>query len=670
MDQQLPLPLATGTAPPLPEGWEEHTDNQGKVYYANRQLQLSSWERPGTQQFGEVPPGQLDAAADLLERQDSAKKLYSALLNTSGNRMTPVLDQCFGAGKTSFVWKFRQQLRASVEIYTVSPGFEELQNAIYLHICFQAEDLSITADLTDGEFCSAVEKMICSKLMSALVDSSRSVLPSFSGILDLVNYLNGVCAGKKFLFHFDDIGAFEHKLSEDQQPKILYRIWIAAEQLRRRGHYFVLSGRSRFLHVIGTNSYNLENVSFESPNQTVLIPLNTLSEESAKSVFLKEGASEWVEKEGNLAAIHLLTGGVPRALVLAAQHLKLNPNATPDDDQLQQAIQVGCPSMFAKCDEDLFRHLVEMSWAGIEIDPEVQYINGEALTSILARFGLYTSSSGCENTKLRVIRVPLYQFRSQNWAPASLRSISQYVEPGERLEAGFRRVLCLRLSILDACSWDQIGLAYLAASAVPFPLMDMTDMFSFPKLASNATGNQAQAAEFMEKVHSHESGMDRQVFSRSFQKQLAKLMRIGQFYVPLPLSSSADAKMRIGETTMLDWQFKNFQNPITEETIKAEAEKCKIVGWTVHLVIFCSAGHSMNNGQDHQFMHKDVHVVALSQQSVEAFLGKTLLEKIQSTGLAADSTTRVPAVSTPLKKKVQVKRKYSNALNDDAMSTD
>lgn len=100
------------------------------------------------------------------------------------------------------------------------------------------------------------------------------------------------------MFHFDDVGAFE---GGEYGAKILYRIWNIGEQFRRAGYYFVLSGRSRFLHMMGAQKDFPGKLTGEyyqsSPCATLLIGANTLSKEAVRSVLIAKNANAWLAKE-------------------------------------------------------------------------------------------------------------------------------------------------------------------------------------------------------------------------------------------------------------------------------------------------------------------------------------------------------------------------------------
>lgn len=620
-----------------------------------------------------VPPRYLSHDIELLERHDAARQLWNVLLPSTGQKQTPVLDQVYGSGKTSLVWKFRS-------IYSNENNEEskQLKNAIYLHVRFdEDEGQTLPPDgADDSQFKKTAEATICSALLRALrAASNGAFMKDFSGdssseaitmdaLFERIPEGNGVT----FLVHFDEVGLFEMKVDDDRSRKMLYCIWFTAEKFQRRRHFYVLSGRSRILHVMGRQFNRLKN--WQSPCETVLIALNNLSSGSIKRIFETRGGAcaQWIANEENLKSLQILTGGMPRAVHVAAEFVWLNASVT--QLALQQRLQTSCPDIFTLHDSTTFRHLVEISWAGIGLNhSEIYRCDGfvEPLSAVLARFGI--NSSGVEDEAgLRRIEVPLFQVRSQSWATASLRNIVNYSEPGDRLETGFRRVLFLRLSVLDASNWSAIGLEYLDKCGVPFLAedVDVTDMFNFPKISTSARGSADTAEKFMAIAHTEwkeESVFDpdratsqlppRQVFPPSFLEQLSTLMKIGQFYLPLPRSSSADAKMRVGQNIMIDWQFKNFMSPIKQTTIETEARQCGIAGWTVYLIIICTAGHEVNHGNDSSFSVDGVTVIALSKSSVSKYLGPDFVEKLRSKGLAADQTKRLSSCTSPLKRKYQ-----------------
>jgi hypothetical protein len=645
----------------MDESGDDIEDFESLVDGGNYRLGPSEQPPPQGISWTEVAPLALKKDTALFEREEAARVLWHVLVTKSGTLKTPVLDQCYGAGKTSLVWKFR-----SIFSEDNSVEARKLQKAVYLAVRFQSSHSLPSADADDEQFELQAESIICRLLFDTLKLSSNNAFAStvdgppstMTELLDLIPKGNGV----SFLFHIDEVGIFETKCDEERGQKMLYCIWIAAEQLRHHHHYFVLSGRSRLLHFIGKQFNHLS--SFQSPNQTVLIPLNNLSSESIKAMFEAEGCKEWVSEGGNLEAIRIITGGMPRAVNDAVEFVVANNNPKPTDSRLQSYLKNSCPLLFQEHDDASFRHLVELSWAGIEVNLDDIYDGQEPLSALLARFGLNTSRAPQQGQ--RHIEVPLYLLRSQRWATGSLCNLVNYSEPGDRLESGFRRVLFLRLSVLEAANWSGIGLHYLETAGVPFlpKHIEVTDIFNFPKISDSARGNVTTAKRFMDVAHqkwTEDTVVDpdrtvqspRQTFNSSFLKDLSDMMLIGQYYLPLPRSSSADAMMRVGEKTMLDFQFKNFMNPISVPDMEAEANLCAIDGWTVFLVIFCTAGHEANGGCDFACIFKGVTIIALSRESVSKFLGPRFVDGLQSAGLASDQAKRLSTCTSPLKRKYQ-----------------
>ena len=107
---------------------------------------------------------------------------------------------------------------------------------------------------------------------------------------------------------------------------------------------------------------------------------------------MEKTETEWIRREGYLEAIRILTGGIPRAVASAADYVKMNPEATPTADGLESHVQNSCPQLLHRFHDTKFRHLVEIGWAGIEVNTDVLCEGEEPLSALLARFGLYTSA--------------------------------------------------------------------------------------------------------------------------------------------------------------------------------------------------------------------------------------------------------------------------------------
>jgi hypothetical protein len=563
------------------------------------------------------------------------------------------MDHCFGAGKTSLAWKFRGLLR-TMDPVLLSPfkddKLQRLYAAVYLHIPFRNDLLPpgfiAKSDITPADF----DHFICSRISTVLHQSCANFSTCHS-IDELLHLLGHVARSTTFLFHFDDVGAFELP-NPEVGKKMIYRMWIIAERLRDRGDYFLLTGRSAHLHLIG--KVPLGVVGFESPNRTVLISLSVLSSESIRKMFLEHKAVRvhgWIEE--HLAAVTLLTGGIPRAVTSVLRYITMcSPHRElphPEDEHLILDLKNNCNHVFSDVTEaKLFSRLTELAWAEIDFNPDTAKFDGEAITSIIARLGVYTVISPHDPKKCCLV-ISLLQLRSQSWSPRSLQAISEYDTPGARLETGFRRVLHLRMSFGGVNNWSTVGLPYLDMAGVPYPAVALTNAYPFPKIHSQGKTYQGHVDKFMDAVHKQSAAVPQQIFPFKTMSALYNLMKVGQYYQPLPMSKSADAKIRCSIDCMCDFQFKNFQRPFTLADAKAEAIKSTVPGWRVFLVVVCAAGHNVqDSGNDVTVMLENVKVILLSKASVEAFLGRSTLSAIQSVGLLADSVQRT-TLTSPLK---------------------
>ena len=571
------------------------------------------------------------------------------------------MDHCFGAGKTSLVWKFRNILTSLV------PGrlaafnesqFNDLKQAIYLHVPFRKEMLSEEFQIKSSQNQLSVgnyDQVICQQLSSVLQNSCNRSFPLCSNFEEISAQLSSLAQDTKFLFHFDDVGAYELPCPEIG-IRFLYRLWNVAERLRDRGDFFVITGRSAYLHLIGKNSdFHLRpSVGYESPNNTILISLDVLSLEAIKGVFRNSKVSH-VRQWGviNLYAIEVLTGGIPRAVISVLKYvsvLRSDNLPSPDDENLALALQNVCPSLFTNLDySNILRTLAEFTWAEIDFDPTIAILSGEPIAYLIARLGLYTKSCP-RNLHKKCVVMPLFQFRSLSWSPRSLLSIKEYENPGDRLEVGFRRVLHLRLSLGGASNWDTVGLGFLDAF-VPYPKNQLVHTYPFPKIVSVANVPEGSMANFMTSVHSSSyEDVNRVIFPRSSLPDLCSLMELGQYYQPLPRSSSADAKIRCSDRAMCDFQFKNFAKPLKYSEVVAEVDKVKMDGWCVFLVIICSAGHEVDGGVNVHVRVKNVDVLLLSKTSVELFFGKNALSTIANSPSLLEDLMKRLTVASPLKR--------------------
>jgi hypothetical protein len=197
-------------------------------------------------------------------------------------------------------------------------------------------------------------------------------------------------------------------------------------------------------------------------------------------------------------------------------------------------------------------------------------------------------------------------------------SIAELEDKGQRLESGFRRILHLRMS-MRATNWSGIGLPILDSN-VPFP----------------------EARQCINEIHNQNtSSLSHTKYSPTCLPWLCEEMELGQYYQPLPKSSSADALIRCSNRDLVCFQFKNLQSPFSESPLDEEIVKCIVTGWNVYMVVVCTEGHSINEGEDYFVTRAGVNVVLLSKDSVAQFFGAAALKEFSSTSLYQDLSRRI-----------------------------
>jgi hypothetical protein len=172
--------------------------------------------------------------------------------------------------------------------------------------------------------------------------------------------------------------------------------------------------------------------------------------------------------------------------------------------------------------------------------------------------------------------------------------------------------------------------------------------FTFPKIVKSLSRTQDDVIDFFLKVHNFDVP-NHSEFQSVLKPEICALLRVGQCYVPIARSRSADLFIRLAEAKKLvEFQFKNFMKPIAQEVVDVEVEKSAVAGWEVTLVIVCSSGFTKDGKKGEEDMSyydskNEVLVVILCKSSVSAFLGETNLQAISSSGEVENSMARLEA---------------------------
>lgn len=327
----------------------------------------------------------------LYEREEASKQIVNILLNSSGLRLTPICDHCFGAGKTSLMFKFRNILNnLPPDQWRWPERSETLRNAVYVHVSLNM--VTLASDKVDFLNSNSIDMMLIEKFKHPFAQSFQPHQKEFnlSSFMDFAtSATSSLPQSVKFLVHIDEVGFFDHHRNG---KNVLYRILHFGEAFRTLGHFYVVTGRSRYLHTIGLN--NISDSPFSSPCLTELIPLPLLSINSVISMFKeykKFLPNHLFDSNGepNQDAVNHLyhySDGVPRAIYFGLLCYRKDPNATKEE--VEEEIRKHCQLNLDSKDTDLFNLFLELDDYQIRCNDNV-FLNNERITDIIARLGIY-----------------------------------------------------------------------------------------------------------------------------------------------------------------------------------------------------------------------------------------------------------------------------------------
>ena len=581
------------------------------------------------------------------------------MLTVTGARETPFCDDCFGSGKTSLICKFRTVL-ASHDSWMAPKGYGAVKNAIYLYINFTKDDSVRLCDL-EYQSSSTYDRLLLNKISIVLERSARGQLLYLdcTDANKFVERLNSV-APVKFIFHFDDIGSLESINGKEVATLMIYRLWIIADKLRENGNFFAITGRSEILRGIGnsirlkTNHPNTSLTDYTSPDIMRQIPLPPL-EKSSIIKILEEKKKMFPKVRTDAEFVDWVfdyTLGIPRAIYAVLRYFILTQTDEHEEKEKDFyehiAIQIKsvCKvSTYQESDTKLYYRLLEISWAGFEIS-KLATINEELISSVIARLGMYQLLN--KSTEMFRIIIPNFLIDQVEQQGRSLFAIAQYEDNGGRLESAARRSFFIRCSITKPTTWKSLNLSILDDEGIVFPKTSPTAIFPFPKICKKNKWTELEVIETMK--YFHEKVFSDQIkteFSIDALPEICGHMLIGQYYQSLPRSGSADALIRLNDNTILEIQFKNYQNPINRsEIINNELEKSSIDGWNCYLIVICTSGHNESECNDLVFSPESknnfvMKVVVLSRQSVIKYLGLGTVNAIGSISSVSDLVERM-----------------------------
>lgn len=198
-------------------------------------------------------------------------------------------------------------------------------------------------------------------------------------------------------------------------------------------------------------------------------------------------------------------------------------------------------------------------------------------------------------------------------------SIAELEDKGQHLETGFRRILHLRIS-MRAANWSGIALP-IFDSYVPFPEARLEISYVFPQISKKV--EEAEARQCMNVIHNQNtSSLSHTKYSPTCLPWLCEEMKLGQY-------------------DLVCFQFKNLQRPFPESSLDEEIVKCSVTGWNVFMVVVCTEGYSISEGEDFFVTRAGVNMVLLSKDSTARYFSGVALKEFSSTSLYQDLSRRI-----------------------------
>eukprot|EP00727_Mastigamoeba_balamuthi_P008137 m51a1_g3944 hypothetical protein (624) ;mRNA; r:298428-300848 len=521
----------------------------------------------------------------LFQRERAALAIANALLARQGRLTTPVMDQAFGAGKTTVAYRFREVLA----------DMERTDRARLFN--------------GNAESPGSVEETVARVLSQALTMAlGQSVAPSSAA--EVVSILEQHARGSHFIFIFDEVGSFEKcraKKCIEDGVRALYDVWHFSETLDAAGHFSILLGRSQYLYLIGHNvDFPGKPCDGTSINETVLIPVDLMTRATIADMLRHFGLAAWCT-DVSLDLLVEFTAGAPRLLDTLIGVFKGNNIEPPHSReagvrlflshmvlsvmQLKQSFVLPAPAS----ESEPVRVLLDLVWSEIAVSRASTMVDGRNISDVIAWAGVFADPFG--EGDLLTVRMSRY-FKSERFA-GCLANLSECATPGERLENAVLSVIRLRLKITPRIdSFSDLGLPGLDAlpedwGGLALPERLRVSDSPLPKFSKGGCKDADELAAFMQAAESSASSFKTVFHPALLGRMYAMLVaNPGLLYYFLPQSGTADALFALPGNTIVCLQFKNLISPFNVADLSAEAEKCAAADFRVFLVVICTAGHT------------------------------------------------------------------------------
>ena len=532
---------------------------------------------------------------------------YRLKLATSG--------QMFGSGKSTFGANFLSRLKQQPDnLAKLRTTYRELVDEWLLglvHVVVDFRDLNIGL-----QFISALRSALITALLGLQVSKeSRLLLQNMKSDLDSNGCQEilskfGAAANMRFLLHLDEVNILQgfQNSGLPSDGKLLYDMWHEISQVHNHTDSALFcSGRTPLLYLFGKGM----GASFggqRSPDDAECIFLDPLGPSHVSEIFAEFSV---FEEHEFVCKLHAATAGVPRFIAHAVDFFS---NRQDGDDSTDFAAR---RSMFLQDQAPFIAHLNAAAFH--EMSP-LRFLDQEAIPIFLEMIRvaalclpvqLHTVIDGtpwgmegnvltlkiCSSFPVYIKRGPSdYHFvvippvvldqianssidaRTPYWKSmhAAMVFPSAALSSGDLLE--LMALQCLRLRVSEELVASPASICHLLPFLRDSRVANHTftpglDVFKqFPKITR--TPNAGKAPELLKKFFDDPSSAGFSDVHPDDIASLVKWMEPGGIYLPRPQSASADLMHLSNDpNTLVEWQFKNGAQKITQEVMVHELNK-------------------------------------------------------------------------------------------------
>ena len=526
--------------------------------------------------------------------------------------------QMFGSGKSTFGCNLLPRLRDKWFADRMKESQQELKYSdddLSWLLSLQYVGIDLRRRRMGLDFVKALRLCLFTELQKLVPDKGRAreLASQLSGktCKDIVSAFENEI-GKPFLIHLDEFSVIDESGGEKDRIDLYYKVWGEISQIHvETESELFCSGRSPTMYMLGKGLIGLN----KSPEDAECIILDPLERYHVKTIFETFGVTD--EDEKFFSQLHESTAGVPRFVAHAVDFLTSRLPRVDDEEaknrrerfrsdtsELQQYLcreanqEMNPLRSIDHNQRAFFIEMIRVAALHLPLNLDTKIIGSnwgleaDSITlDVCSVYPLYlkkyTDGGTCERyfviippAVLDNISATCQDSRIPFWASLyktnPIQASAQ--DAGSVLELMAQQCLRLRVSeeldqgektlmeVLEFVKDSKIaGLKFKPSTEQVFK--------KFPKIASVPRPGKTKKA-----LHTYLKDPDAAGFSDVHPNDLAelyKLLESGFFYVPRPMSSSADLIFVTdgNDRVYVEWQFKNGSQKVDAGMLKEELEK-------------------------------------------------------------------------------------------------